>query len=211
LAFPEGTITINDAAFFLDSGSDIPLTIPNQEGRLQIGITMKYVDESLNGDYVRMMKAAIEYCIGKHNATIHIFPHVTIENDIGNSCNVMMAIDDRYQENIRLYSGDYAPRDLKKMYSKMDFFIGTRLHSTIFAMGELVPSICIAYHGTKSIGIFSNFGLEDYVVTKYSANELVAMIDPLIKNRKKIVTLIADRLMKDKESYLKFLKKITSS
>jgi colanic acid/amylovoran biosynthesis protein len=212
LYLPAGTTTtINDIAFFLDSSRNLPLSIPNQEGRLQIGVTMKYVDEPVNGDYIRMMKAAIEYCISKHNATIHIFPHVTIENDIGNSCNVIMAIDDRYQESIRLYSDDYGPRELKKLYSKMDFFIGTRLHSTIFAMGELIPSICIAYHGTKSMGIFSNFGLNDYIITKYSSDGIFTMIDSLIGNRAEVVEKIGKRLAEDKESYLAFLKKMTSN
>lgn len=211
LTLPEGTTTINDIAFFLDSSKDVPLSISNKEGGLNIGVTMKYVDESLNSDYIKMMKAAIEYCISMHNATIHIFPHVTFENDIGNSCNVIMAIDDSYKEKIRLYSDDYAPRELKKLYSKMDFFIGTRLHSTIFAMGELVPSICIAYHGTKSIGIFSNFGLKDYVITNYSTDGLFAMIDSLIGNRAEIVAKIGKRLNKDKESYLTFLREIISS
>jgi polysaccharide pyruvyl transferase WcaK-like protein len=209
LLLPENTIIINDIAFFLDSASSIPLNFPHQDGCIHIGVTIKYVDGPVNGDYIKMMKAAIEYCIAKYNAKIHIFPHVTIENDIGNSCNVIMAIDDQFQEHIRLYSDDYAPRELKKLYSKMDFFIGTRLHSTIFAMGELVPSICIAYHGTKSMGIFSNFGLKDYVVTNYTADGLVTMIDALVNNRKRIATLIRDRLAQDKESYLAFLKKIT--
>lgn len=211
LSLPTGVTIINDIAFFLDSSKVIPLNISDNEEGLQVGVTMKYVDESLNCDYIKMMKAAIEHCISRHHATIHIFPHVTIENDIGNSCNVVIAIDDRYKKDIRLYSGDYAPRELKKLYSKMDFFIGTRLHSTIFAMGELVPSICISYHGTKSIGVFSNFGLDDYVITNYSADNLVTMIDSLIKNRTEIVAKIRKRLAEDKELYLAFLKKIISS
>jgi colanic acid/amylovoran biosynthesis protein len=210
LALPPDTITINDIAFFLDSSGETTLNISDDDARLHIGVTMKYVDKHLNGEYIEMMKAAIEYCISRHGAIVHIFPHVTIENDIGNSSNVLMAIDDKYKEHIRLYSGDYTPRELKKLYSKMNFFIGTRLHSTIFAMGELVPSICIAYHGTKSMGIFSNFGLDKYVISNYSASELVSMIDPLIENRAEIITKIRDRLAKDRESYVTFLTKIIS-
>ena len=209
LSLPADTTTIiNDIAFFLDGSGELALSIQNKDKRLQIGVTMKYVEESLNGDYIKMMKAAIEYCISRHNATIHIFPHVTIENDIGNSCNVIMAIDDGYKENIRLYSNDYTPRELKKLYSKMDFFIGTRLHSTIFAMGELVPSICIAYHGTKSLGVFANFGLNEYVVSDYSADGLVAKIGRLIENRDEVIAKIRARLAKDNESYLILLKKL---
>ncbi len=209
LLLTENTTIINDIAFFLDSASSVPLNILHQDGRLHIGVTIKYVDGPVNGDYIRMMKAAIEYCIAKYNATIHIFPHVTIENDIGNSCNVIMAIDDKFKEHIRLYSDDYAPRELKKLYSKMDFFIGTRLHSTIFAMGELVPSICIAYHGTKSIGIFSNFGLKDFVITNYCTDEIFGMIDSLICSRIEVVAKIRKKLEYDRESYLQFLKKIS--
>ncbi len=212
LSLPTGkTTTINDIAFFLDSSKCSHLSIPSQEGRLQIGVTMKYVDHTLNEDYIRMMKAATEYCISKHNATIHVFPHVTFEDDIGNAFNVIKAIDDEYKQHIRLYSGDYAPRELKKLYSEMDFFIGTRLHSTIFAMSELVPSICIAYHGTKSLGIFSNFGLKEYVITDYSSVGLFEMIDSLVINRTEISTKIQHRLDIDREAYLTFFSKLMSS
>lgn len=52
----------------------------------------------------------------------------------------------------------------------MDYFIATRLHSSIFAIGEGVPSLVIAYHGTKAQGIFHNIDLDEWVVNDYETD-----------------------------------------
>jgi polysaccharide pyruvyl transferase WcaK-like protein len=72
-------------------------------------------------------------------------------------------------------------------------FIGTRLHSTIFAMGEMVPSICISYHGTKSSGIFSNYNLERFVIVNYSDQSLIKSIDELLENIDEIKKTIEEK------------------
>jgi colanic acid/amylovoran biosynthesis protein len=55
----------------------------------------------------------------------------------------------------------YAITDL---YSQVDYIIGTRFHSVIFAMTSIKPAIAISYSGNKTIGIMMDMGLEDYVV-----------------------------------------------
>lgn len=54
--------------------------------------------------------------------------------------------------------------DIKSLYSELDFVIGTRFHSAIFAMASGVPSIAISYGGNKGEGIMKDMGLEKYVV-----------------------------------------------
>lgn len=52
---------------------------------------------------------------------------------------------------------------LKAAYSWMDFFLGTRLHSTIFALAEGVPVVAIAYQD-KTEGVFQMLGLGAWVI-----------------------------------------------
>lgn len=53
--------------------------------------------------------------------------------------------------------------ELKAAYGCMDIFMGTRLHSNIFALTEHVPSITIQYQ-PKTRGVLRMLGLEEWVV-----------------------------------------------
>jgi colanic acid/amylovoran biosynthesis protein len=52
---------------------------------------------------------------------------------------------------------------LKKVYGKMDVFIGTRMHSNIFALSEAVPVIAIGYQH-KTLGIATMAGIGEWVI-----------------------------------------------
>lgn len=57
---------------------------------------------------------------------------------------------------------DYDCRDLKFIYSQMEYTIGTRFHSVIFSFSENVPSIAIEYGGNKGAGILKDMNLSRY-------------------------------------------------
>ena len=58
---------------------------------------------------------------------------------------------------------DVTTEELKAAYSFMDIFIGTRLHSNIFAVCEGVPAIMIEYR-YKTRGVMQMLGLESWVI-----------------------------------------------
>lgn len=53
--------------------------------------------------------------------------------------------------------------DIKKMYSKCTFTVGTRFHSVIFSLTSHVPAIAIEYEH-KTSGIMQDLGLGDWVI-----------------------------------------------
>jgi colanic acid/amylovoran biosynthesis protein len=59
---------------------------------------------------------------------------------------------------------------LKAVYRKMDVFIGTRMHSNIFALSEGVPVIAIGYQH-KTRGIAEMVGMGDWVLDIQSVEE----------------------------------------
>lgn len=59
--------------------------------------------------------------------------------------------------------GDYDVPHLIEMIGTCDFFIGTRMHSNIFALSQHVPVLAIAYRH-KTRGIMQMVGQEKYVV-----------------------------------------------
>lgn len=83
-------------------------------------------------------------------------------------------------------------RDLKALYGQLDFLVGTRFHSVIFAMALGVPSLAIAYGGNKGQGIMGDIGLADYAVPieGLSAPYLKSRFCDLVANEATVKDLI---------------------
>lgn len=73
---------------------------------------------------------------------------------------------------------------LKAVYGQMDLFVGTRMHSNIFAIGEGVPMIAIGYQH-KTWGIAAMAGLSEWVLDIQQVDEisLVSRMEALWLNR----------------------------
>lgn len=193
LSFPEKTIVSNDIAFYLTS-SKTDLEFPRNT--LNIGVTMKYVDKDREADYRNMWVKSIEYILlNYNNSQMYIFDQVPISNDLDAAWIIYKKIADKYKNRITFISNNYDSSTLKYLYGQMDLFIGTRLHSTIFAMGELVPTIAISYHGTKAEGVFENMSFGDYVVKGYEASNLIDKFNLLYNHRANNSDILKEKLL----------------
>lgn len=76
------------------------------------------------------------------------------------------------------------PALLKAVYGQMDLFIGTRMHSNIFAVGMGVPVIAIGYQH-KTRGIAHTLGIEDWVldIRTVNAQKLQEVLNALWEQR----------------------------
>ena len=79
-------------------------------------------------------------------------------------------------------------RDLKAVFGCMDYVVGTRFHSVVFAQGMGVPSMAIAYGGNKATGIMADMDLSDYVIPidQVTGEGLCAMFDSLVAHDEKV-------------------------
>nr|CRH06549.1 Protein of unknown function [Candidatus Magnetococcus massalia] len=71
-------------------------------------------------------------------------------------------LDLEVKSRVTLLEDDLDPRQLRKQIGEMDLFIGTRMHSNIFALSEGVKTLAIAYE-PKTTGIMSGLHLQRYV------------------------------------------------
>jgi colanic acid/amylovoran biosynthesis protein len=88
----------------------------------------------------------------------------------------------------------YDPTEITGLYSSLDFLVGMRFHSVIFALTSYVPSMAIEYH-YKSRGIMRDLGLEEWVLA----------LDDVTENQ--IITLF-DRLVHQKHEYQTHLRRV---
>lgn len=96
---------------------------------------------------------------------------------------------------VTLVEEEATTADLKAAYGCMDLFMGTRLHSNIFALTEHVPAITIQYQ-PKTRGVMRMLGLEEWVIDIEEVNEenLRAMLDRLWSEREALRATLPRRL-----------------
>ncbi|MBP1680103.1 MAG: polysaccharide pyruvyl transferase [Proteobacteria bacterium] len=196
---------IPDSAFYLKH-EEMLLPIHIDHLAFNVGYTIvdhdfKYLSseeekQQCSENYIQSIIDSMKHLIDTHNAVIHIFPQVTTDishlghNDMKISKKIKDYFDNtKYENSIKLYTLDLTPMQLRSLYEKMEIFIGTRLHSVIFALSVCTPSINISYHGTKSKGILKEIkDYEKYVVDINTINStnLMFLIEDLLLNRIKI-------------------------
>lgn len=221
---------IPDTAFFLQSNDD-HLAINIDKKKYNIGYTLvdhafKYImndDERI--EKIKTYKISIidsmKYLIDNNkNTIIHIFPQVLVDNSFlgHNDMHLSQEVKDyfnntKYEKNINFYNKNLSPIELRNLYKNMEIFIGTRLHSVIFALSSYVPSINISYHGTKSQGIFNSIkGFSKFVldINTITSNKLIDTIDELVKNREKLARELEQEVNKIKMQLIEAMKEIIS-
>ncbi|MDD6224243.1 MAG: polysaccharide pyruvyl transferase family protein [bacterium] len=142
------------------------------------------------------MNAIVEV-ISNHartNNDLFIFvPQVMVAH--GNDAEVAKKIQKLLPADIHdhfiIIEDDLSPVEIKSLIGNMDYFIGTRMHSNIFATSMKIPTIAIAYE-KKTNGIMETVGLSNFVVEidDITAEKLQKKIDNCIENRKQIVQLL---------------------
>lgn len=121
--------------------------------------------------YEKAIIAAIKHFITNLNGIVIIFPQTLgpskAEDDRIVAQKIIQNIDRNHLYNI---TEPIQPELLQALFGEMDLFVGTRMHSNIFAMTRYVPVIPIGYQH-KSLGIAKMLGLQEWVIDINSVNE----------------------------------------
>jgi len=181
--------TIPDAAFCLKA-KEINLNLTKKK---KVAITARphkfssdpVFQQAKWNDYIGSLKEAALYCIAK-GYEVHLIGQVTGpssgEDDRVALAELYSTLDEK-EDVVFWKEDDYimSPGELQFLYSNMSFLIGTRLHSSIFALGANVPTINISYHGTKSQGIMTSVGMERFVIDidGVTPQKLISLIDEI--------------------------------
>ena len=103
-------------------------------------------------------------------------------------------------------------RDIKNIYSQMDYTVGTRFHSVIFSLSEGVPALAIEYGGNKGAGILKDIGLAEYgiPIEEVSFNKLKETFIRLTDNSANIRLKTKEYMDYNQQMYKKFIDLIRS-
>jgi colanic acid/amylovoran biosynthesis protein len=127
---------------------------------------------TLQAKYESALSAAVRNFIEHTHGTAVFYPQVTGDtasaDDRLPARRVIESLVD-LNRRVRLIEQPAAPALLKSAYGLMDIFIGTRMHSNIFALSSGVPVLAIAYRH-KTLGIMQMLGLEEWNIDIQEVN-----------------------------------------
>ena len=112
--------------------------------------------------YNKIIAKAIDYLVDKFNARVVFFPQLYGNSDDVPLINEIISLV-RRKDAVRVLSNKWDSEIQQAIISQMDFVIGNRYHSVIFALKAEVPVVCVAYEH-KSVGIMQAAKLDRYVI-----------------------------------------------
>lgn len=182
-----------DIAFLLKGSESYPIEIKQNE--INIGVTVLnwlFSDSNSNDydivEYINKLKETFIILKQKMNIKIHIFVQVDVSNgdsdyEISNRLYNLL-IDNNIKTNLVRFPEEINPKKLISTYGNMNLFIGSRMHSTIFALDANIPTISLAYQ-PKTTGTFERLNLDDFClnIKDFSVKELLSVINKIFENK----------------------------
>jgi len=166
--------------------------------KLKIGLTVRPWKFPLHRNpqeqfknYVSSVVSVIERLHVEYGATVFIMPHTRSD----------MVLGQQIAEKAKgaypiLLQGDYSTSVLRELYGMMDLFIGTRIHSDIFALTAGTPVVAIAYEIPKGFGIVSMVEGSDFIldIAKINKEKLWLMVLKLLLQKESMRSIICEKV-----------------
>lgn len=116
-------------------------------------------------DFISSMKMFAGWLYDNHFFPVFI-EHVYAINDHENDSYCIKHIIENMEKGHFAYFADRSLNchELKRIYGYFDYIVGTRFHSMIFSMSNMIPGIAITYVGNKGEGIMEDMDLGDYYI-----------------------------------------------
>lgn len=141
--------------------------------------------------YMNAIKQMMIKNINEKNAYFVFVPQVIVDtgDDTIVAKKIKGMLPEQYKEHFEILQDDLSPNDIKSLIGNFDYFIGTRMHSNIFATSMKIPTLAIAYE-KKTNGIMETVDLSKYIVEMdtITENELIEKFNECIESRDEIVS-----------------------
>jgi colanic acid/amylovoran biosynthesis protein len=201
-----------DAGFLFDSNKEFQLSdfIENAEklkSKTLVGITVrKWLNQEGQDNFEKAIALFVDMITKDKNMSILFIPQVTstVHNDDDRivASRIVSLVANKQQ--VINCTGIYDHYELKKLYSCLDFIVGTRFHSVIFSLTSYVPALVIEYE-YKASGIMKDLDLSEWVIPmeQVTANNLHEKFRQLLSEgdiyKQKLRKVLPDYILRAKE------------
>lgn len=142
-----------------------------EANRPLLGVTVvnwgaQYPHFTQQADYERALATALSFFLERYGGQVVLFPQVHHAQAGSDDRVPSQRVAEQLQawgKQVVLITTPQPYPVLKAAYGYMDLFLGTRMHSNIFALTEGVPVLAIAYQ-PKTLGIAQMVGIERWVI-----------------------------------------------
>lgn len=194
----------SDPAFLLDNyiaPENLPREIAKRlkaNKQKLVGITARrWLKGEEYGQYIEDMARAADQIIEEHKLQIVFIPQVSVTalNDDDRVVQSEIYRLMRHQESAFLIEEKLTYGQSYHIFQQLDYLIGTRFHSVIFALTANVPSIAIGYE-YKTEGIMKGFNLSNWVIPiqEVTTNKIVDLFSQLVHERSQYLKQIETAL-----------------
>ncbi len=211
---------VPDVAFVLDSHKPQTLDVgllrdARAQDSIVVGLNISgllfnggYTQQNMFGlksDYRDLVYSLVEFLMKDKRLVLLLVPHVwtpnrSVEDDPGACLQVYETLREKYPGRLFLTRGSYNHNDIKYIIGLCDFFIGSRMHSCIAALSQLIPTVGLAY-SKKFRGVFESAGVPDCVADAClcGTDELLAVVGTALAKREGIKAHLS-RIMPDMQA-----------
>lgn len=163
-----------------------------------VGLTVRnFLKLPKQQQYEETLVKFIDWLAQEKQMQVLLIPQVTsnLHNDDDREVQKRIISKVNARKNILSLERQFNPYEIKGVYENMDFLIGTRMHSVIFALTGYVPSIAIAYE-YKTIGIMEDLGLGKWVlkIENLTNSSLIKLFNCLINHKKNYLEVLNKNL-----------------
>lgn len=165
----------------------------------------------LMNNYITALRDVIEEQVDRNGASFVFVPQVIVKH--GDDAEVALKIKSLLREDIQdrflVLRDDISPVQVKSLIANFDYFIGTRMHSNIFATSMKIPTIAIAYE-KKTNGIMHTVNLDDYVIemSEVTSDKLARLIKKQSENSFEIRTQLNETIPEIRKDILEQMKAV---
>lgn len=177
---------------------DVSVAGLNVSGLLYNGGENARIKYGLAADYEAVITDVVSRVLNESDWKLVLVPHVTVEEAREESdTRAARLLKEKIgqPDRVEVAPSFRDPRHVKWLISRLDWFCGTRMHSTIAALSSGVPAVALAY-SDKTLGVFQTCGLGDYV-SDLRRDETNPAVDQVIagwQDRTSGRALLADKL-----------------
>lgn len=186
-------------------GSDGPLIGLNISGLIYHDPQAAKSKFHLKADYRTLICHLAAELLDRSGSRLILVPHVmaadrNYESDYSAAMDVIKTLPLKYHRHVAIAPTELDQSQVKWLISKLDWFCGTRMHSTIAALSSGTPAAGIAY-SDKMVGVFESCGQGHHVVDsrKLNSPEAVKALGNSFKAREETRILLEAHLSKVKQ------------
>jgi polysaccharide pyruvyl transferase WcaK-like protein len=184
----------------------------NVSGLLYFGGYTGKNEFGLKCDYVKLINDIIRYFCSLDDTKVLLVPHVVPvegggENDLQACRKLWRELPEELKRSVVLVETDegepfFDQCEVKYVIGQCDMMLGSRMHATIAAISQFIPTIGLAY-SKKFAGVYETVGVEDCVadLRKLTNDEIMSIIktahqniDEIKKRLEKTIPEVKERI-----------------